>query len=90
MILDTLRRCARWLRDRTATTTRNALLRVLAAGPVPRHIAFVMDGNRRYARMHHLRVQQGHSDGFVALRRVRLCPSPFLLPRCVSRPRAID
>ncbi|KAH6887313.1 dehydrodolichyl diphosphate synthetase [Coprinopsis sp. MPI-PUGE-AT-0042] len=46
------------------------ILNVLASGPIPRHVAFVMDGNRRYARRNHKKVQQGHSDGFVALRRV--------------------
>jgi undecaprenyl diphosphate synthase len=29
-----------------------------------------MDGNRRYARKNQLAVQQGHSEGYVALRRV--------------------
>ncbi|KAH6886721.1 Decaprenyl diphosphate synthase-like protein [Coprinopsis sp. MPI-PUGE-AT-0042] len=46
------------------------ILNVLASGPIPRHVAFVMDGNRRYARRNHKKVQQGHSDGFLALRRV--------------------
>jgi len=43
------------------------LLAILAAGPMPKHIAFVMDGNRRYARSHQKRVQEGHSDGYTAL-----------------------
>ncbi|KAH8099573.1 undecaprenyl pyrophosphate synthetase [Cristinia sonorae] len=53
-----------------AAKTQTALLRVLSAGPIPKHVAFVMDGNRRYARMHHQEVQQGHAEGYVALRRV--------------------
>lgn len=48
------------------------VLSVLAAGPMPKHIAFVMDGNRRYARSHAKRVQEGHTEGFHALHRVRL------------------
>lgn len=59
-----------WLRDATPEWVKNALLRVLAAGPIPRHVAFVMDGNRRYARALHKRVEQGHAEGLVALRRV--------------------
>jgi len=50
------------------THVRNFLLFVLAAGPIPAHVAFVMDGNRRYARSQRQAVQQGHSAGFVALR----------------------
>jgi ditrans,polycis-polyprenyl diphosphate synthase len=45
---------------------------ILSSGPVPQHIAFVMDGNRRYARHKQLEVAEGHLDGFGALRRVSL------------------
>lgn len=54
----------------TRKICRNALLKVLAAGPVPHHIAFVMDGNRRYARMNHKLAQQGHTDGYETLTKV--------------------
>jgi hypothetical protein len=47
------------------------LLRVLSVGPIPRHVGFVMDGNRRYARGRGMQVAQGHTDGFSSLRRVR-------------------
>ncbi|KAH9484596.1 Dehydrodolichyl diphosphate synthase complex subunit SPAC4D7.04c [Psilocybe cubensis] len=53
-----------------ATKARNVLLKILAAGPIPRHVAFVMDGNRRYARKNRKAVPEGHSDGFVTLRRM--------------------
>ncbi|OSX65649.1 hypothetical protein POSPLADRAFT_1134965 [Postia placenta MAD-698-R-SB12] len=66
-----------WLVATASKSVQNALLAVLAAGPIPQHIAFVMDGNRRYARSHHKRVQEGHADGFLALRRVR--PMPLCL-----------
>ena len=59
-----------WLQNTLASKVQNFMLKILAAGPIPKHIAFVMDGNRRYARMNHKEVQQGHSDGFIALRRV--------------------
>ncbi|KAK7024003.1 alkyl transferase [Favolaschia claudopus] len=64
------RRALCWIHAKATRTIERLLLRVLAAGPVPRHVAFVMDGNRRYARSHHQPIQQGHSDGFMALRRV--------------------
>ncbi|KAF4616892.1 hypothetical protein D9613_008586 [Agrocybe pediades] len=60
----------RWLVDKATAKARNLLINVLAAGPIPRHVAFVMDGNRRYARMNHKAVRQGHADGFIALRKM--------------------
>lgn len=71
-----LRRGLVWLQNQVAIAARNFLLSVLAAGPIPKHVGFVMDGNRRYARRKHQAVQQGHSEGFVALRRVS--PLAFL------------
>ena len=59
-----------WLQNILAGKAQNFLLKILAAGPIPNHVAFVMDGNRRYARINHKEVQQGHSEGFIALRRV--------------------
>jgi len=61
----------RTIQDHVLAQAEHALLKVLSAGPIPRHIAFVMDGNRRYARLNNKRVHDGHVDGFTALRRVR-------------------
>ncbi|KAI0274747.1 Decaprenyl diphosphate synthase-like protein [Gloeopeniophorella convolvens] len=78
-----LQRFSSWLQDQTFDHARRALLAVLKAGPIPKHVAFVMDGNRRYARMNGMHVLQGHFDGFVALRRVlEVCS--ILGVRCVS------
>ncbi|KAG1790295.1 Decaprenyl diphosphate synthase-like protein [Suillus plorans] len=46
------------------------LLRVLSAGPIPRHVAFEMDGNRRFARLTGRRAVDGHSDGFHTLKQI--------------------
>lgn len=46
------------------------LLHVLSAGPIPRHVAFEMDGNRRFARLTGRRAVDGHSDGFHTLKQV--------------------
>jgi len=56
--------------DSLSSAFRRGLIKVLAAGPVPQHIAFVMDGNRRYARQRNVAINQGHTDGFNALRQV--------------------
>lgn len=37
---------------------------VLKAGPVPRHIAFIMDGNRRYASRRKKISTAGHQFGY--------------------------
>jgi len=60
-----------WLRNKAIDRLRRALFSVLRAGPIPQHVAFIMDGNRRYARTLGIKLIQGHVDGFVALRRVR-------------------
>ncbi|KAF7294660.1 Alkyl transferase [Mycena indigotica] len=78
-----LLRCLRWLRAKVVQRAERLLLHVLAAGPIPKHVAFVMDGNRRYARMNHKAISQGHSDGFLTLRRL-LEACLRLEIRCVS------
>ena len=49
---------------------RELLVGALRQGPVPRHVAFVMDGNRRFARSHQIETVEGHNLGFEALARV--------------------
>lgn len=49
---------------------RELLIGALRQGPIPQHVAFVMDGNRRYARSHHIETVEGHNLGFEALARV--------------------
>ncbi|KAJ7578167.1 Decaprenyl diphosphate synthase-like protein [Mycena floridula] len=60
----------RWLKTKLASRAQRILLKILSAGPIPRHVAFIMDGNRRYARQKRKQVQEGHSEGYVALRRM--------------------
>jgi len=40
---------------------------ILSMGPVPSHIAFIMDGNRRYAKKRNMEEGDGHKAGFTAL-----------------------
>lgn len=37
---------------------------------MPKHVAFIMDGNRRYAQKCHVERQEGHSQGFDKLAQV--------------------
>ena len=53
------------------TQLREVLIGALRHGPIPQHVAFVMDGNRRFARTHGIETVEGHNLGFEALARVR-------------------
>ncbi|KAF8065380.1 Decaprenyl diphosphate synthase-like protein [Lyophyllum atratum] len=57
-----------WLRNLVADIAQSFLLTVLAAGPIPKHVAFILDGNRRYARSRQKRVIDGHSAGYLVFR----------------------
>ncbi|KAE8693440.1 Dehydrodolichyl diphosphate synthase 6 [Hibiscus syriacus] len=50
-----------------ASFLRRCLFRVLSVGPIPTHIAFIMDGNRRYAKKLILKEGDGHKAGYQAL-----------------------
>jgi hypothetical protein len=67
-----VRRGLRWIYNKLVANAQRCIISILTAGPVPRHIAFVMDGNRRYARIHGKKVHQGHMEGFTALHRVSI------------------
>ncbi|KAJ4714066.1 Alkyl transferase [Melia azedarach] len=46
---------------------RRCLFRILSIGPIPDHFAFIMDGNRRYAKKLKLEEGAGHNAGFLSL-----------------------
>ncbi|KAJ5779415.1 hypothetical protein N7457_007135 [Penicillium paradoxum] len=52
------------------TSLKELLIGALQQGPVPQHVAFVMDGNRRFARSHGIETVEGHNLGFEALARI--------------------
>ena len=54
----------------TVRQLRELLIGSLKQGPIPQHVAFVMDGNRRFARNHHIETVEGHNLGFESLARV--------------------
>lgn len=56
-----------WLVDSSLTFFQKFWMNVLKCGPIPRHIAFIMDGNRRFATKTHVQKSEGHSKGFEKL-----------------------
>lgn len=54
----------------TVRQLRELLIGSLKQGPIPQHVAFVMDGNRRFARNHHIETVEGHNLGFESLARI--------------------
>lgn len=49
---------------------RKILINILKSGPIPKHLAFIMDGNRRYARKGNLATEVGHRSGGETLKNV--------------------
>ncbi|XLS71143.1 hypothetical protein HN51_028008, partial [Arachis hypogaea] len=46
---------------------RRCIFGILSMGPVPHHIAFIMDRNRRFAKKSNLAEGIGHKAGFLSL-----------------------
>lgn len=46
---------------------QKVVLRIVSVGPLPNHIAFIMDANRRFAKKLHLIQGAGHKAGFLSL-----------------------
>lgn len=51
-----------------------------AAGPIPRHVAIIMDGNRRWARTRHLPIIEGYRRGMTSLRETTRACRDFGVP----------
>lgn len=61
-----------WLVEQDRTWAEWAAMRILRVGPIPKHLAVIMDGNRRFARKEHKDTLSGHTQGFRKLTEV-LC-----------------
>ncbi|XP_076868573.1 dehydrodolichyl diphosphate synthase complex subunit DHDDS isoform X2 [Brachyhypopomus gauderio] len=56
-----------WIREGELNLLERLFANILKAGPMPKHVAFIMDGNRRFARKRHVERQEGHTQGFDKL-----------------------
>nr|BAC16756.1 cis-prenyltransferase [Periploca sepium] len=52
---------------------RACIVSIVSVGPIPVHIAFIMDGNRRYAKKKNLLEGTGHRFGYLALINMLKC-----------------
>ena len=63
----------RKLVSRACTTLISCVICVLQAGPIPKHIAFIMDGNRRFAKKQGLQSISGHQQGYLKVLHIVDC-----------------
>uniref|UniRef100_A0A7N4PQ87 ditrans,polycis-polyprenyl diphosphate synthase [(2E,6E)-farnesyldiphosphate specific] n=1 Tax=Sarcophilus harrisii TaxID=9305 RepID=A0A7N4PQ87_SARHA len=56
-----------WIREGELSLLERFCANIIKAGPMPKHIAFIMDGNRRYAQKCQVERQEGHTQGFNKL-----------------------
>uniref|UniRef100_A0A1B6KAW1 Alkyl transferase n=1 Tax=Graphocephala atropunctata TaxID=36148 RepID=A0A1B6KAW1_9HEMI len=56
-----------WFRDSSLSWAQLLCVRILKCGIIPQHAAFIMDGNRRYAKQNNVKKIEGHSKGFDKL-----------------------
>jgi ditrans,polycis-polyprenyl diphosphate synthase len=56
-----------WIKETELAWYERLAVNIIKSGPVPNHIAFIMDGNRRFATKIHRRKSEGHAKGFEKL-----------------------
>ncbi|XP_049865034.1 dehydrodolichyl diphosphate synthase complex subunit DHDDS-like [Pectinophora gossypiella] len=56
-----------WVKENCVSFFQLFCIKVVKTGRVPQHIAFIMDGNRRFAKKHNVQRNTGHSKGFDKL-----------------------
>ncbi|XP_015116798.1 dehydrodolichyl diphosphate synthase complex subunit DHDDS [Diachasma alloeum] len=56
-----------WIRKSTLSFLQLFAVKIIKCGRIPQHVAFIMDGNRRYARKNQVAGIQGHTEGFNKL-----------------------
>lgn len=58
---------------------KDILISILTTGPAPKHVGFIMDGNRRFAKKKALPLKDGHAAGALSL--LSVCYTPQSLRR---------
>ncbi|XP_065566453.1 dehydrodolichyl diphosphate synthase complex subunit DHDDS-like [Artemia franciscana] len=58
-----------WFEVQDLTWFQKLCIKILQCGKIPEHVAFILDGNRRYAKKLKTTVEAGHVSGFDTLSR---------------------
>jgi undecaprenyl pyrophosphate synthase len=61
-----------WFIEDKRTLSQKLFGNILKTGPLPKHVAIIMDGNRRYAKNKNIEKIEGHVSGFEKLVEVNL------------------
>ncbi|XP_043504816.1 dehydrodolichyl diphosphate synthase complex subunit DHDDS [Polistes fuscatus] len=56
-----------WIKESTLNCFHYLVVKILKSGEIPKHVAFIMDGNRRYANKKQIEKIGGHTQGFHKL-----------------------
>lgn len=56
-----------WIVDNSLSWFQRFCINILKCGPIPKHVAIIMDGNRRFAKKNKVEKKEGHSKGFDKL-----------------------
>lgn len=52
-----------WITNTSLNWLQRCFVNLLKYGPIPKHVAFIMDGNRRYAKKNNVNKIEGHTKG---------------------------
>ena len=69
-----------WFSEDRRSWSQKVFGEILKNGPLPKHVAIIMDGNRRYAKSRNIKKIEGHISGFEKLVEVRKL---LLFLRCI-------
>lgn len=56
-----------WVKENCVSFFELFCIKVIKTGRIPKHVAFIMDGNRRYAKKKSVNKTTGHKRGFDKL-----------------------
>lgn len=56
-----------WVKENCVSFFQLFCIKVVKTGRVPQHVAFIMDGNRRFAKKLNVQCSEGHNKGFDKL-----------------------